>query len=346
MKSSFKKIIAKNIKPFIIAEISANHNGSLTKAKKMITAAKKAGASAVKIQSYEAESMTINSRKKDFRIKHGIWKGQNLFDLYESAKTPFSWHQSLFSHAKKEEIIIFSTPFDYSAVDLLDKLNVPFYKIASFEITDLSLIEYIASKKKPILLSTGMSNEKEIGEALEVIKSKGINEILLFHCISSYPAKVEEYNLNMIKTLENQFKTLVGLSDHTIGIEAASAAIALGAVAIEKHFKINQNDTGPDAIFSSDSTEIRNLVSATNKIWKGLGVGSYKRAKDEKKNIIFRRSLYFVKELKKGSVIKKEDIRSIRPGYGLKPKYLNQVITKKTSRKVNIGDRVSWKNIE
>ena len=346
MKKLFKNIIAKNIKPFIIAEISANHGGSLAKAKKMITAAKKSGADAVKIQTYEADSMTINSSKSDFKIKHGIWKGQNLFDLYESAKTPFSWHKSLFNYAKKEGITIFSTPFDYKAVDLLDSLNVPFFKIASFEITDLPLIEYIASKNKPILLSTGMSNKKEIGDALELIKSKGINEILLFHCISSYPAKVEDYNLNMIKTLENEFKTLVGLSDHTLGAEAASAAVALGAVAIEKHFKINKNDKGPDAAFSSDPNEIKKLVNITNKIWKGLGRGNYNRAPEEKKNIIFRRSLYFVKSLKKGTVIKKEDIRSIRPGYGLQPKYLEKVITMKTKKKINVGDRVSWSNIE
>lgn len=346
MKYSFKNIIAKNIRPFIIAEISANHGGNITKAKRMITAAKKAGAHAVKIQTYEAKSMTINSNKSDFKIKHGIWEGQNLFALYDSAKTPFSWHKSLFKHAKKEGIIIFSTPFDYEGVDLLDSLNVPFFKIASFEITDLPLIEYVASKKKPILLSTGMSNEQDISEAIEVIKSNGVNEILLFHCISSYPAKVEEYNLNMIKTLEKKFKTLVGLSDHTLGVEAALGAIALGAVAIEKHFKIHKNDQGPDAKFSSDTNGIKELVFKTEKIWKGLGSGSYQRGEEEKTNIIFRRSLYFIKPLKKGTIIKEEDIKSIRPGYGLHPKYLTKVIKKKTKKNVNIGDRVTWNNIE
>ena len=346
MKSSFKNIIAKSIKPFIIAEISANHDGSLEKAKQMITVAKKSGADAVKIQSYEAESMTINSSKSDFRIKHGIWKGHNLYDLYRSAKTPFSWHESLFNHAKKEGIIIFSTPFDDKAVDLLDNLRVPFFKIASFEITDLPLIEYVASKKKPILLSTGMSNEKEIGEALEVIKSKGVSEVLLFHCISAYPAKVEEYNLNMIKTLEKKFKTLVGLSDHTIGNEAALAAIALGAVAIEKHFKVNKDDKGPDALFSSDPDEFKKLISKTNQVWKGLGSGGYQRASEEKKNIVFRRSLYFVKDLDKGKMISKGDVRSVRPGYGLKPKYLKKVMTMKTKKKVSVGDKVTWSNIE
>ncbi len=346
MKKTFKNLIDKGLKPFIIAEISANHCGSILKAKKMITAAKTAGASAVKIQTYEADSMTINSNKSDFKIKHGIWKGQKLYDLYKSAQTPFAWHERLFEHANKVGITIFSTPFDHRGVDLLERLNVPFYKVASFEITDLLLIEYIASKKKPILLSTGMSNEKEIGEALEIIKSKGVKEVLLFHCISSYPAKVEEYNLNMIKTLEKRFKTLVGLSDHTLGNEAALAAVALGAVAIEKHFKLNTNDKGPDSKFSSDPIEMKSLVVNTNEIWKGLGLGTYQRAPEEKKNILFRRSLYFMRDLNKGHQISKDDVRSIRPGYGLKPKYLKKVLTKKTKKIVKIGDRVTWDKIE
>ena len=346
MNKKFQKFISKKSKPFIVAEISANHGGSLIKAKRMIDAAKKAGASAVKIQTYEADSMTIKSNAKDFKINHGIWKGRYLYDLYDTAKTPFAWHKSLFKYAKEKKILIFSTPFDYKGVDLLDSLNVPFFKIASFEITDTPLIEYIASKRRPILLSTGMSNESEIGDALEIIKSKGIKDILLFHCISSYPSKVEEYNLNMIKTLEKKFHTLVGLSDHTLGIEASVAAVALGAVAIEKHFKLNKNDKSPDALFSSDPSEIKSLVIGTNNIWKGLGLGNYNRTREEKKNISFRRSLYFVKELEKGSIIKEGDIRSIRPGYGLEPKYLEKVITMKTKKKVFVGDRVSWKNIK
>ena len=346
MNKKFQKLISKTSKPFIVAEISANHGGSLKKAKKMIDAAKKAGASAVKIQTYEADSMTIKSNKKDFKIQHGIWKGKNLYDLYEAAKTPFAWHESLFKYAKEKQILIFSTPFDYKGVDLLDNLNTPFFKIASFEITDIPFIEYVASKGRPILLSTGMSNEEEIGEALEIIKSKGIDDILLFHCISSYPSKVEEYNLNMIKTLENQFNTLIGLSDHTLGIEASIAAVALGAVAIEKHFKLNKNDEGPDALFSSDPSEIKRLVKGTYNIWKGMGLGNYERATEEKKNILFRRSLYFVKDLEKGAIIENQDIRSIRPGFGLEPKYLRKVINMRTKKRIFKGDRVSWKLLD
>ncbi len=346
MKTKFKSLISKKVKPFIIAEISANHGGSLSKAIRMITAAKKAGASAVKIQTYEADSMTLDSNKNDFKINHGIWKGNKLFDLYKKAQTPFSWHKSLFNHAKKLGILIFSSVFDQRGVDLLDDLKVPFFKIASFEITDIPLIEYVASKNRPILLSTGMANEKEIGDALETIKLKGINEILLFHCISSYPSKVEEYNLNMINTLEKRFKVLVGLSDHTLGFEAALASVALGAVAIEKHFKIKKNDKGIDSKFSSDPEDIKKLVLKTEQIWKGLGAGKYERSIEEKKNISFRRSLYFVSNLKKGEKISKEDIKSIRPGFGLEPKYLNKVIKKKTKKQIKIGERVTWDNIE
>ncbi len=346
MNKKFQKLISSKSRPFIIAEISANHGGSFKKAKKMIDAAKKAGASAVKIQTYEADSMTIESNKKDFQIKHGIWKGKNLYDLYDSAKTPFAWHKSLFRYAKERKILIFSTPFDSEAVDLLDSLDTPFFKIASFELTDIPFIEYVASKGRPILLSTGMSNEEEVGEALETIKSKGVNDVLLFHCISSYPSKVEEYNLNMIKTLQKQFNTLIGLSDHTLGIEASIAAIALGAVAIEKHFKLKKNDEGPDAMFSSDPSEIRRLVEGTYNVWKGMGLGNYQRAMEEKKNMLFRRSLYFVRDLEKGSIIEKKDIRSIRPGFGLEPKYLRKVINMKTKKRVFKGDRVSWKILD
>jgi pseudaminic acid synthase len=346
MKNFFKELLSNQLKPFIIAEISANHGGSITKAKKMIKAAKKAGVDAVKIQTYEADSMTINSHKEDFRIKHGIWKGQKLYDLYKTAQTPYAWHHSLFEFAKKEGILIFSTPFDYKGVDLLEKLKVPLYKIASFEITDHPLIEYIASKNKPILLSTGMSSEKDIGEALEVIKTKGLKEILLFHCISSYPAKVEDYNLNMIKTLAKDFKTLVGLSDHTLGIEAALASVALGAVAIEKHFKLSKNDLGPDSQFSSDPKEMRDLVTKTHEVWKGLGSGNYERAIEEKKNLVFRRSIYFIKDLKEGHIISKDDIKCIRPSFGLEPKNIKKVISKKTKLKIKKGDRVTWDKIE
>ena len=215
-----------------------------------------------------------------------------------------------------------------------------------FAFTLIIVIEYIASKKKPILLSTGMSNKKEISEALEVIKTKGVKDILLFHCISSYPSKVEEYNLNMIKTLEKNFKTLVGLSDHTLGTEAALAAVALGAVAIEKHFKLNNSDKGPDSKFSIDPIGMRNLVNKTNEIWNGLGAGNYEKAEEEKKNIIFRRSLYFTKDLKKGQKVTINNVKSIRPGFGLEPKYIKKILNKTIKNSVKFGDRVTLKKLD
>ena len=344
-KNKFNSLIGEGRKPFIIAEVSANHNGSFLRAKKLISAAKSVGASAVKIQSYEAESMTINVNKPDFQIKHGLWKGKKLFKLYDEAKTPFLWHKKLFSHAKKEGILIFSSPFDFKAVDLLEELKVPMYKVASFEITDLPLIEYISKKKKPMLISTGMASETEIGEAIEVVKSNGVKDILLFHCISSYPSRVEEYNLKMIKTLKKQFKTFVGLSDHTLGIEAATASIALGAVAIEKHFALNTKLKGPDSAFSIEPEEMKKLILSCNNVWKGLGKGSFKRSLKERKNKVFRRSIYFVKELAKGEKIKKEDIRVIRPGLALAPKYYKQILGRKINKNVKPGDRVELKNI-
>lgn len=346
MKKNFKDLLSINSKPFIIAEISANHLGDIVKAKRLIAAAKNAGASAVKIQTYEASSMTIDSSRADFKIKHGMWKGQKLYDLYKQAQTPFNWHEDLFDFAKKEGIIIFSTPFDNEGVDLLEKLKVPFYKIASFEITDLLLIEYIASKKKPVFLSTGIATEKEIGDALEIIKSKGVKDILLFHCISSYPAKVEEYNLQMINTLKKTFNTLVGLSDHSLGSEASIGAIALGAVAIEKHFKLNQSDNSPDSEFSIDPQQMKELINKVNKVWKGIGTGKYKRTSEEKKNLIFRRSLYFIRNVEKGKKITPSDIKSIRPGYGLKTINYKKILNRKTKKNVRIGDRVTWENIE
>tara|TARA_X000000950_G_C13918380_1_gene662084 strand:- start:1853 stop:2893 length:1041 start_codon:yes stop_codon:yes gene_type:complete len=346
MNRKFKSLISERARPYIIAEVSANHCGSIVKAKNIITAAKKSGASAVKIQTYEAENMTIDCDKPDFKIKHGLWAGHKLFDLYKSAQTPFLWHERLFSHAKKEGITIFSTPFDDEGVDLLEKLDVPFFKVASFEITDTSLLEYIASKKKPILLSTGISSKKEIGDALEIIRSKGVNDILLFHCISSYPAKAEDYNLNMIKTLKKTFNTLVGLSDHTLGLEASIASIPLGAVAIEKHFKLDKNDQTPDSEFSIDPEQLKELVTRVNAIWKGLGSGKFYRTKEEKKNIVFRRSLYFIKDLKKGHIITKNDVKCVRPGYALAPKEIKNILFKKTKVKVRKGDRVTLKKIE
>ena len=342
MKSDLKKMIFQASCPFIIAEISANHGGNIDIAKKTILEAKKVGADAVKIQTYNPDSMTINSFKEDFMIKHGLWKGKNLYELYKEAQTPFSWQKELFDFARREKIVIFSTPFDQRGVDMLEDLDTPFYKVASFEITDLPLIKYIALKKKPIFISTGISNQQEILEALNTIREFSTQDIVLLHCTSAYPAKIEEYNLSMIETLK-KFNTLVGLSDHTLGIDASLAAVALGACVIEKHFTIDKNIKSPDSKFSITPKQMKSLVIRTKKIWKGLGKGDFSRSNNEIKNRVFRRSIYFVKNLKKGDSITKGDVKIVRPGYGLSPKYINELIGRKITKSVEVGDRVTWK---
>jgi len=340
------RLISPEQQPFIIAELSANHNGSLDLAKESIKSAKINGAHAVKIQTYEANTMTIDSDKDDFIIKGGLWDGYKLFDLYAEAQTPFNWHQELFDYAKKEDIIIFSTPFDESAVDLLESLNAPAYKVASFELCDLPLISYIAKTKKPLLMSTGMSSEKEISEALEVARSSGAENILLFHCISSYPAPLEESNLNMIPVIRDRFDVEVGLSDHTLSNMASVIAVSKGAVAIEKHFIIDKSLKGPDSEFSMDPKQLKDLVSQTNQAWMSLGNSNFKRAEVEKPNLAFRRSIYFTNNLKKGDVITNENIRRIRPGYGLKPKYYSEILGKKVTKDIERGEPVTWDLIE
>tara|TARA_Y100001968_G_C19436524_1_gene760022 strand:- start:1251 stop:2294 length:1044 start_codon:yes stop_codon:yes gene_type:complete len=334
--------ISKKKEPFIIAELSANHNGSLNRALRSIQLAKENGAHAIKIQSYTPDTMTIDSKKNDFKIKNGLWKGLSLYELYKKAYTPFEWHADLFAFAKKLGITIFSSPFDESAVDLLEDLSTPAYKIASFEICDLPLISYIAKKKKPILISTGMASMTEIEEAVDTARSSGCEQILLFHCVSAYPTSLDQANLNNIITLKNNFKLEIGLSDHTLGNHAAITAVALGATAIEKHFTLSRKEKGPDSEFSMEPCELKELITSTQQTWKSLGSEGLQRSTSEMKNKIFRRSLYFVKDLKKGETITKYDVKRIRPGYGLHPKYINEVIGKKMLFDVSAGDRVSW----
>lgn len=336
------KRLGREYEPYVIAELSANHGGSIARAKASIFAAKNAGASAVKIQTYTPDTMTIDCDKEDFQIKSGLWEGYNLYKLYSEAYTPFEWHNDLFNYAREVGITLFSTPFDESAVDLLESLNTPAYKVASFELTDLPLIEYVAKKKKPILVSTGMGSAEEIAEALQAIKRCGNDQILLFHCISSYPAPTEESNLNNLKYLSNEFDVLVGLSDHSISNVAATAAIALGAVAIEKHFKLDEEDCGPDSSFSILPSEVSQLVEACSQAWLSLGTGFFTRSEVETSNAKFRRSLYFVKDLAVGDVVSKNDIRRIRPGFGLPPKFNDAVLGKRLLRSVQRGDPVRW----
>ena len=337
--------ISRNFPPYIIAELSANHNGSLSKAKKTILEAKKNGADAIKIQTYTPDTMTIDCDKDDFIIKDGLWSGYKLYDLYKEAYTPYEWHKDLFDYAKEIDITIFSTPFDESAVELLENLNTPAYKIASFELCDLPLIKLIASKGKPILMSTGMASVDEISDAVITARSNGCKEILLFHCISSYPANTEDANLRNICFLKDEFGVEVGLSDHTKGNIAAIASIALGATAIEKHFIIDRLDKGHDSLFSIEPKELLELRNCTKKAWMGLGSEKLGRSRSELKNKIFRRSLYYVNSLRKGDKIKSNDIRRIRPGFGIKPKFENQIIGKILKRNVEKGDPVKWDTI-
>ena len=338
--------IGENYPPYVIAELSANHNGSLIKAKETILSAKLNGASAVKMQTYTADSMTINCSEKDFLIKGGLWDGYLLYDLYKEASTPYSWHEELFYYAKEIGITLFSTPFDEKAVDFLEDLNTPAYKIASFELTDLPLIKYIAKKNKPILISTGMGSEREIKEAVETIKKEGCNEVLIFHCISSYPTPTELSNLNMIKYLKNKFNTEVGLSDHTLDNISSIVATAMGASAIEKHFILNRKDKGPDSDFSIEPKELKKLVIDLNKAWKSKGSSNFSRPSIEDKNLVFRRSLYFIKEMKANEIISEKHIKRIRPGYGINPKYFKDIIGKRVTKDIKVGERVSWEKID
>ena len=338
--------ISTDSSPFVIAEISANHNGSIERAMETIKAAKLCGVHAVKIQTYTPDTMTINCNHADFKIQKGIWKGRTLYELYGEAFTPYDWHTKLFNYAKKVGVTIFSSPFDESAVDLLEELNTPAYKIASFEITDLPLLTYVASKKKPMLICTGMATFEEIGEALETAKVGGCNELAIFHCVSSYPTPLSAANLSKINLLKKEFSVHVGLSDHTRGTTAGVAATALGATLIEKHFTISRAQGGVDSSFSLEPDEMRELVIKTDETYHALGVNNFSRPKLEQENKIFRRSLYFVEALKAGDVITENHVRRIRPGFGLKPKYYEQILGKKVSRDVEKGERVSLEHLE
>ena len=328
-----------NYKPYVIAEVSANHNGSMERALETIKAAKEAGASAVKIQSYTADTMTIDCDKKDFQIKGGLWDGYKLYDLYKWAETPFEWHKDLFEYAKSIGITLFSTPFDETAVDLLEDLNTPAYKIASFEATDIPLLKYVASTKKPVILSTGMCNKKEIDEAVETILDVH-DQLIVLHCVSSYPAPIESANLIRIKQLAEHYKVLTGLSDHTLGTIASITAVGLGAVLLEKHFTLNRQDKGPDSEFSLEPDELKDLCELASQAKDAIGAPGFERQNVEKDNLHFRRSIYFVKDLKAGEVITAKSIRRIRPGYGLAPKNYDYVVGKTVNQDVHVGDPV------
>lgn len=336
------RIIGPNYKPYIIAELSANHNGSIERAIESLNTAKNCGVDAVKIQTYTSDTMTIDCDHPDFIIKGGLWDGFKLYDLYKWAETPYEWHEILFNHARKIGLTLFSTPFDESAVDLLEKLNTPAYKIASFEILDLPLIKYIAEKGKPIIMSTGMASESEIEDAVTIIRESGNKNFILLHCISSYPAPTDQSNLRQMPLLGERFDTIFGLSDHTFGTTVPVAAVAMGACLIEKHFTLSRKDKGPDSEFSLEPKEFEKLCSDTKCAWMALGKAGFQRQEAEKSSMVFRRSLYFVKDLPAGHVIEKEDIRRIRPGMGLAPKYFEQLIGKTLKQEIKMGTAVNF----
>ncbi|NDC23301.1 MAG: pseudaminic acid synthase [Proteobacteria bacterium] len=324
--------------PYVIAELSANHNGSLERAFRSITAAKNCGADAVKIQTYTADTMTIDCDLPDFVIKGGLWDGYKLYDLYKWAQTPYEWHPALFDHAKKEGITLFSTPFDETAVDLLESLNAPAYKIASFELTDLPLIEYVARTGKPMILSTGMASEQEIQEAITAARGAGCMELCLLHCISSYPTPINHAHLRQISALAERFKLPVGLSDHTLGTTASVVSVALGACIIEKHFTLSRADKGPDCEFSLEPEELKRLCEEVKAAWAALGsVGSGREGAEEGSKV-FRRSLYIVENVKKGEKLTAKNLRRIRPGLGIEPKLYKTVLGKTVKRDLKKGE--------
>lgn len=331
-------------KPFIIAEMSGNHNQSLERALAIVEAAAKAGAHGLKLQTYTPDTMTLDLSEGEFYISDdkSLWKGRTLYDLYRQAHTPWEWHKPIFDRARDLGLIVFSTPFDETAVDFLEDLDVPCYKIASFENIDIPLIRKVASTGKPMIISTGMATIAEVDETVRTARENDCKDIVLLKCTSTYPATPENTNLLTIPHMRDLFECEVGLSDHTLGIGAAIASVALGATVIEKHFTLNRADGGVDSAFSLEPAEMKNLLEETKRAWQALGQITYGPMETEKKSMIFRRSLYITKDLKSGDVLTRENVRSIRPGHGLSPKYLDVVLGKKVRKNVQKGTPVGW----
>ena len=318
--------IAADAPPYVIAELSANHNGKFDTAIKIINEAKKAGADAVKLQTYTADTITLNSNAEDFQIHGGLWDGKTLYQLYQEAHMPWEWHKPLFDHARQLGITIFSSPFDNTAVDLLEDLNAPAYKIASFEAVDLPLIKYVAGTGKPMIISTGMADAEEIQEAIDAARAGGCKELAILHCVSGYPARAEDYNLRTIPDMIERFGLVTGLSDHTLDNTTAIASVVMGASIIEKHFTLDRSGGGPDDSFSLEPAELAALCRDSKTACAALGKVDYGLKSSEQGNVKFRRSLYFVKDMKAGDVITADAVRSVRPGFGLAPKYLEAIL--------------------
>lgn len=326
--------IGSQYEPYIIAEMSANHNGDIKKAFCIIEEAKKAGADAIKIQTYTPDTITLKSDLPDFQITGGLWDGRTLYELYEWAHTPWEWHKPLFEHAKKVGITIFSSPFDTTAVDLLEDLNAPAYKIASFEAVDLPLIRYVAATGKPMIISTGMAHAAEIQEAVTAAIEAGCKELAILHCVSGYPAPAEDYNLRTIGDMIERFGLVVGLSDHTLGNTTAIASVVLGASIIEKHFTLDRNGGGPDDSFSLEPEDLIALCYDSKTAWRALGQINYGRKSSEQGNVQFRRSLYAVKDIENGDLLTPENVRSVRPGFGIPPKHYQDIIGKNANQSI------------
>jgi N-acetylneuraminate synthase len=341
--------IGLNHKPFIIAEMSGNHNHSLERALEIVETAAKAGADAIKLQTYTADTMTLNVDKDEFKIKNpdSLWNGRHLYELYEEAHTPWEWHKPIMDRAKELGILCFSTPFDHTAVDFLESLDVPAYKIASFENTDVNLIKKVVKTGKPVIVSTGMASLTDLQLIVDTIRSAGGKNFVLLKCTSEYPAPAEDANLRTIPHLREMFDCEVGLSDHTMGIGVAIASVALGATVIEKHFTLSRAEGGVDSAFSLEPFELKLLLEETERAWKSLGKVSYgAKSSGEKKSLQFKRSIYFAEDMKPGEVITEAHIRCIRPGFGLEPKYYEQLIGKRVKKAISRGTAASWELIE
>ena len=332
--------------PYVIAEMSGNHNGDIDRAFALIDAAKESGADAVKLQTYTADTITIDHHGPGFDIEGGLWAGRSLYELYQEAGTPWEWHAALFEHAAKRGITVFSSPFDPTAVAFLEELGAPAYKIASFELVDLPLIELCARTGKPLIMSTGMASEQEIAEAVDTARQAGNEQIVLLHCVSGYPTAIADSNLRRIPRLADRFGTIIGLSDHTPGTVVPTAATALGARVIEKHFTLRRADGGPDAAFSLEPEELRQLVEGTRAGWEALGDGVERVEASEAGSVQFRRSLYVVADIPAGGVFTPDNIRSIRPGFGLAPKEIRQILGKRARHAVSRGTPLGWDMVE
>jgi pseudaminic acid synthase len=332
--------------PYLIAELSANHNGDINRAYKIMEEAKKAGADAIKLQSYTHETITIDCDSEEFQIHGGLWDGQTLYELYKGAHMPWEWHKPLFEKAKELGITIFSSPFDFTAVELLEELDAPAYKIASFELVDLPLVARVAKTGKPMIMSSGMANKQDIQDAVDCARQNGCAELIVLHCVSGYPAPSDEYNLKTIADISERYNVLSGLSDHTIDNATAVAAVALGACVIEKHVTMDRDGGGADDSFSLEPKELAQLCKDCKTAWQSLGKVNYEQTAAEKVNTKFRRSLYAVENITAGETFSSDNVRSIRPGFGLAPKYYYDILSKKAKHDISRGTPLDWELIE